>query len=73
MTKTVTQTASKRSNVALTGVISALKSRIDCYTMQRRAFAELNDLSDRELDDLGLARVDLARVARDEARKAFQA
>ncbi len=72
MTNTVTQTASKRSNAALTGVISALKSRFDCYTMQRRAFAELNDLTDRDLEDLGLMRSDLARVAREEARKAYQ-
>lgn len=33
----------------------------------RRTYNELNQLTQRELDDLGLARADLARVARDAA------
>lgn len=72
MTNTVTQTVAKRSNAPFAGVFSTLKSRIDCYTLQRRAFAELNELTDRDLNDLGLARQDLARIARDEARKAVR-
>lgn len=70
MTNTVTQTVSKTSNVPFSGVFTSVKSRIDCFKLQRRAYAELAELTDRDLADLGLARQDLARIARDEARKA---
>ncbi|MEM6729193.1 MAG: DUF1127 domain-containing protein [Pseudomonadota bacterium] len=35
------------------------------WRLYRTTFVELSDLSDRELDDLGIARADLKRIARE--------
>ena len=43
---------------------SFVLSRIRAYFRYRETLAELSRLSDRELDDLGINRYDIERVAR---------
>ncbi|MEM8869740.1 MAG: DUF1127 domain-containing protein [Pseudomonadota bacterium] len=45
------------------GFFATLRKRIADYRMYRRTFAELDNLSDTELNDLGLSRYDLERSA----------
>ena len=45
-----------------------LKTRYSTWKKYNRTLAELNVLSDRELDDLGFARGDIADVARKASR-----
>ncbi|WP_074078378.1 DUF1127 domain-containing protein [Microvirga massiliensis] len=40
-------------------------SRIRAYMRYRETIRELSQLSDRQLDDLGITRVEIERVARD--------
>jgi uncharacterized protein YjiS (DUF1127 family) len=47
--------------------VSFILSKIRAYNLYRQTVRELTQLSDRELDDLGVARFDIARVARDGA------
>jgi uncharacterized protein YjiS (DUF1127 family) len=42
-------------------------SKIRTYKLYRQTVRELSELSDRELADLGFARFDIARVAREGA------
>jgi uncharacterized protein YjiS (DUF1127 family) len=42
-------------------------SRIRAYMRYRETVRELSQLSDRELDDLGIVRFEIGRVARDSA------
>lgn len=51
----------------LRGGIAHRRARAEVF---RRTVAELTVMSDRELADMGLARADIGRVARDEAAKA---
>lgn len=69
---TVTQTSARSVNTSQTGVFSAVKNYFAYQSLARKAFVELNALSNRELEDLGLFRSDLARISREEARKAVQ-
>jgi uncharacterized protein YjiS (DUF1127 family) len=43
--------------------VTYLLSKIRAYALYRKTFQELSQLSDRELDDLGIARFQIARVA----------
>lgn len=47
--------------------VSYILSKIRAYMLYRETVRELALLSDRELSDLGLARFDIARVARQAA------
>ena len=51
------------SSTSETGFFAALLKRVQDYRMYRRTFAELDTLSDNELNDLGLSRYDLERAA----------
>jgi len=43
--------------------VSFILSKIRAYKLYRETVRELAQLSDRELADLGIARLDIARVA----------
>ncbi|WP_262028907.1 DUF1127 domain-containing protein [Microvirga sp. Mcv34] len=45
--------------------VSYILSKIRTYSLYRETVRELAQLSDRELADLGIARYDIARVARE--------
>ena len=49
-------------------MFEVLKSRINTWKRYNRTVTELQSLSSRELADLGIARSDIARVAREAAR-----
>jgi len=44
--------------------VTYILSKIRAYKLYRQTVSELSELSDRELSDLGIARFDIARVAR---------
>lgn len=45
-----------------------MKTRFATWKKYNRTVSELSALSNRELDDLGLARGDIARIAREASR-----
>jgi uncharacterized protein YjiS (DUF1127 family) len=47
--------------------VSVILSKIRAYFRYRETIAELSRLSDRELDDLGISRFEIDRVARSHA------
>lgn len=47
-----------------TGLLGRLRARLEEHARYRRTRDELSALSDRELDDIGLARGDIEQVAR---------
>ena len=49
-------------------MFEVLKTRIATWKRYNRTVSELQSLSNRELADLGIARTDIQRVARDAAR-----
>ncbi|MDE2383963.1 MAG: DUF1127 domain-containing protein [Alphaproteobacteria bacterium] len=49
-------------------MFEVLKSRINTWKRYNRTVTELQALTNRELSDLGIARSDIARIARDAAR-----
>ncbi|NMD06997.1 MAG: DUF1127 domain-containing protein [Phyllobacteriaceae bacterium] len=49
-------------------MFEVLKTRITAWKRYNRTVSELNALSNRELSDLGIARSDIQRVARQAAR-----
>lgn len=49
-------------------MFEVLKSRITAWKRYSRTVSELNALTNRELADLGIARADIQRVAREAAR-----
>lgn len=51
-----------------TTMFEVLKTRITAWKRYSRTVSELNALSNRELADLGIARTDIQRVAREAAR-----
>lgn len=55
-----------RRAAALRAAMAAARARRAAY---RRTFAELDQLSDRELSDIGIARCDIHRLAREEYAK----
>lgn len=58
----------------LTDAIAALRIRHAAWTRRRAAYLqtwrELDSLSDRELNDIGFSRHDIARIAREAAARA---
>lgn len=49
-------------------MFEVLKTRIATWKRYSRTVSELQSLSNRELADLGIARTDIGRVARDAVR-----
>lgn len=49
-------------------MFEVLKTRINTWKRYNRTVTELQALTNRELADLGIARADIQRVARDAAR-----
>jgi uncharacterized protein YjiS (DUF1127 family) len=49
-------------------MFEVLKTRITAWKRYNRTVSELNALTNRELSDLGIARTDIQRVAREAAR-----
>ena len=49
-------------------MFEVMKTRIATWKRYSRTVSELQSLSNRELADLGIARTDIQRVARDAAR-----
>ncbi len=49
-------------------MFEVLKSRITTWKRYSRTVSELSGLTNRELADLGIARTDIARIAREAAR-----
>jgi uncharacterized protein YjiS (DUF1127 family) len=49
-------------------MFEVLKTRINTWKRYSRTVSELQSLSNRELADLGIARGDITRVARDAVR-----
>jgi uncharacterized protein YjiS (DUF1127 family) len=49
-------------------MFEVLKTRITAWKRYSRTVSELNALTNRELADLGIARADIQRVAREAAR-----
>lgn len=49
-------------------MFEVLKTRIATWKRYNRTVSELQSLTNRELADLGIARTDIQRVARDAAR-----
>jgi len=47
--------------------VTYILSKIRAYKLYRQTVRELSELSDRELADLGIARFDIAAVARKSA------
>jgi uncharacterized protein YjiS (DUF1127 family) len=47
--------------------VTYILSKIRAYNLYRETVRELAQLSDRELSDLGIARYDISRVARETA------
>jgi uncharacterized protein YjiS (DUF1127 family) len=67
------QTINHRSTDQLKGdhpMFEVLKSRISNWKRYNRTVTELQALTNRELADLGIARGDIQRVAREAARTA---
>lgn len=54
-------------------LIAALRRQLAVHRVYRRTYDELMTLTDRELDDIGVARCDIQRVARDTAREVVPA
>ena len=51
-------------------ILNAMLARLAAYRIYRKTFAELAALDDRILADMGFARSDIARVAREAAKAA---
>lgn len=49
-------------------MFEVLKSRIATWKRYSRTVSELQSLSNRELADLGIARIDINRIAKDAVR-----
>ncbi len=64
---TTTRIASQRSARRSGGLIGALKTAIAQRRVYAQTVAELNQLNDRELADLGISRFSIAEVAHEAA------
>ena len=47
--------------------LADIRAAVQRYRVMRRTYGELSSLNDRELEDLGIARADIARIARESA------
>ncbi len=59
-----------RETSRLSAFFASLAQRWTAYQTYRHTLAELETLNDRELNDIGLSRWDIRRVARDSASMA---
>lgn len=57
-----------RTSEALRGLIARFEARIAYWRRYRATVAELDDLTDRQLADIGISRGNIAAVARTAAR-----
>ncbi|MGY6549570.1 MAG: DUF1127 domain-containing protein [Roseinatronobacter sp.] len=53
----------------ISGLVGELRLRVERRRVYNRTYAELNSLSTRELDDLGIARSMISRLAQEAASK----
>lgn len=60
---TINPSQTSAPSARVSGVVADLKARFTRYRVYRNTLNELSDLSQRELDDLGLSRAMLRRVA----------
>jgi uncharacterized protein YjiS (DUF1127 family) len=51
----------------LGALVARLQRRFAAYTLYRQTYDELQLLSDRDLNDIGIARCDIRKIARDTA------
>ncbi len=51
-------------------LLAAVRRHLATRRIYRRTYEELSMLNDRELDDIGVARCDIQRIARETARHA---
>jgi uncharacterized protein YjiS (DUF1127 family) len=62
-----------RTTEARAGFVSAIAARLSLWLRRREAYAqtvaELEVLTDRDLNDLGIARCDIRRLAREAAAR----
>lgn len=65
MTHVVTHGALDRAHDSISSRFAALRRRISEYREYRKTVAELRALDTRELEDLGIARGDITRIARE--------
>jgi len=65
MTHAVTQGTLDRAIHAARSRVAALRRTIADYRAYRKTLEELDNLTDRDLNDLGLARADIPRIARE--------
>jgi uncharacterized protein YjiS (DUF1127 family) len=57
-----------RTSDALRGLVARLEARVAYWLRYRATVAELGDLTDRQLADIGISRGNIAAVARIAAR-----
>lgn len=65
MTQVLTQGALDRALAYAASRIEALRRSITEYRQYRNTLAELSALTDRDLNDLGISRYDIASIARE--------
>lgn len=65
MTQVLTRSALDRAPDSVSSRFAALHRRISEYREYRKTVAELRALDTRELEDLGIARFDITRIARE--------
>jgi uncharacterized protein YjiS (DUF1127 family) len=54
-------------------LVARLQRRFAAYQLYRQTYDELQLLSDRDLDDIGIARCDVRRIARQSATSILEA
>jgi uncharacterized protein YjiS (DUF1127 family) len=65
MAKAITLGASDRAAEAGLGLVARLNKALADYRTYRRTYAELAQLTDRELADLGISRASIRDIARE--------
>ena len=58
----------RRASEVLHGLVARLEARVAYWLRYRATVSQLNDLTDRQLADIGIMRGDIAAVARTAAR-----
>ena len=56
----------------LGALVLRLQRRIAAYNLYRQTYEELQLLSDRDLNDIGIARADIRKIARDTAEASIE-
>lgn len=65
MAHAITRTAPTRVAHAAEGWIARLRQRLEAYRMYRQTVRELSMLTDRDLNDLGIHRLQIPEVAKE--------